>query len=207
MNMSPSLQTGTAKQFGTLVREDLMPLEKYAQVRNEFRQKIIEHKQQRQVQIGPHARLYFEDKLTIQYQVQEMLRIERIFEAAGIDEELHAYNPLIPDGHNWKATFMLEYDDPNERKVALGKLIGVEDKVWVRVGALQPVYGIADEDLERANETKTSAVHFVRFDLGADMIQKVKQGAPVTLGIDHPEYRHELTLTDNARVALARDLA
>ena len=207
MNMSPNLQIGTAKQFGTLVREDLMPLEKYAQMRNEFRQKIIEHKQPRQVQIGPHARLYFEDKLTIQYQVQEMLRIERIFEAAGIDEELHAYNPLIPDGHNWKATFMLEYDDPNERKVALGKLIGVEDKVWVRVGALQPVYGIADEDLERANESKTSAVHFVRFDLNADAIAKAKQGAAIVIGIEHPHYRHETALSNDAQAALVRDLA
>lgn len=205
--MSPTLQTGTAKQFGRLTRENLMSLEKYAQARNEFRREVIAHKQQRQVQIGAHARLYFEDKLTIQYQVQEMLRIERIFEAAGIDEELSAYNPLIPNGKNWKATFMLEYDDPNERKVALGKLIGIEDKVWVRVGDLPSVHGIADEDLERANETKTSAVHFVRFDLTADMIQQVKQGARVTMGIDHPEYRHELTLADNTRTALARDLA
>lgn len=203
MNMPPARTTPTGK----LARQDLMSLEKYAEVRNEFRQRVIAHKQQRQVQVGPHARLYFEDKLTIQYQVQEMLRIERIFEAAGIDEELHAYNPLIPDGTNLKATFMLEYDDPNARKAALAELIGIEDKVWLRVGEAKPVYGIADEDLERANESKTSAVHFVRFDLSADAITKAKQGATIVIGIDHPHYRHETALSKDARAALVRDLA
>lgn len=204
MNM-PS--THTATPTGKLVRQDLMSLEKYAEVRNEFRRQVMAHKQQRQVQVGPHARLYFEDKLTIQYQVQEMLRIERIFEAAGIDEELHAYNPLIPDGTNLKATFMLEYDDPNARKTALAELIGIEDKVWLRVGDAKPVYGIADEDLERANESKTSAVHFVRFDLNADAIAKAKQGAAIVIGIEHPHYRHETVLSNDAQAALVRDLA
>lgn len=204
MNMPPA---HAATPAGKLARQDLMSLEKYAEARNEFRRRVIEHKQRRQAQVGPHARLYFEDKLTIQYQVQEMLRIERIFEPAGIDEELHAYNPLIPDGNNLKATFMLEYDDPKERKAALAKLVGIEDKVWLRVGDAKPVYGIADEDLERANESKTSAVHFVRFELPADMIAKAKQGAPFVIGIDHPQYRHETALGDDVRTALARDLA
>lgn len=203
MNMPPAHATPTGK----LARQDLMSLEKYAEVRNEFRRQVIAHKQQRQVQVGPHARLYFEDKLTIQYQVQEMLRIERIFEAAGIDEELHAYNPLIPDGNNLKATFMLEYDDPNERKAALAQLVGIEDKVWLRVGDTKPVYGIADEDLERANAAKTSAVHFVRFELNADAIAKAKQGAAIIIGIEHPHYRHETVLSNDARAALVRDLA
>lgn len=203
MNMPPA---HIAKSTGKLVREDLMSLEKYAEARNEFRRQVIAHKQRRQVQVGPHARLYFEDNLTIQYQVQEMLRIERIFEAAGIEEELHAYNPLIPDGNNLKATFMLEYDDPNERKAALAKLVGIEHKVWLRVGDAQPVYGIADEDLERANESKTSAVHFVRFDLQAEAIAKAKQGAAIVIGIDHPHYRHETALSNDARAALVRDL-
>ena len=204
MNMPP---VHTATPTGKLARQDLMPLEKYAEMRNEFRRQVIAHKQRRQVQVGPHARLYFEDKLTIQYQVQEMLRIERIFEAAGIDEELHAYNPLIPDGNNLKATFMLEYDDPKARKVALAELIGIEDKVWLRVGNGEPVYGIADEDLERANESKTSAVHFVRFDLDADAIAQAKQGAAIVIGIEHPRYQYESTLAEDTRATLARDLA
>lgn len=191
---------------GKLRREELYPLEKYAQIRNEFREQVIAHKKSRQVQVGPHARLYFEDKLTIQYQIQEMLRAERVFEAAGIEEELEAYNPLIPDGTNWKATFMLEYDDPNERQQALSRLIGIEDNVWVSVGKSARVHAYADEDLERANDSKTSAVHFVRFELTPAMIADAKQGAAITIGINHPEYRHEVTVVDGVRASLAQDL-
>jgi hypothetical protein len=144
---------------------DLMSLEQYARQRSDFRAKVLEHKKRRQVALGPNATLYFEDRLTIQYQVQEMLRIERIFEPAGIDEELSAYNPLIPDGSNWKATFMLEYPDVEQRKRELARLIGVEDKVWVQVEGHDKVYAIADEDLERDTEEKTSSVHFLRFEL------------------------------------------
>lgn len=199
--------TTPARVSAKLRREDLFSLEKYAEVRNSFRAKVMEHKQNRQIQVGPHARLYFEDKLTVQYQVQEMLRVERIFEAPGIEEELNAYNPLIPDGANWKATFMLEYDDIKERTVALTRLIGIEDRVWVAVGENPKVFAIADEDLERANETKTSSVHFVRFELTPAMIAAAKQGATIRIGIDHPQYRHEVVPTASARAALAADLA
>jgi hypothetical protein len=193
---------------GKLTREDLYSLEKYAQVRPQFRAEVMAHKQKRQVQIGDHARLYFEDRLTIQYQVQEMLRIERVFEAAGIEDELHAYNPLIPDGANWKATFMLEYDDVEERRVALEGLKGVEDRVWVRVGELAKVWAIADEDLERENDSKTSSVHFVRFELTPEMVRAAKSGAAIAMGIDHPSYRYETDpLPVTVRDALASDLA
>ncbi|HHO69252.1 MAG TPA: DUF3501 family protein, partial [Gammaproteobacteria bacterium] len=148
-----------------LQRSDLFSLEKYAEVRDDFRQKVIAHKKNRRVPLGPMAALYFEDRLTMQYQVQEMLRIERIFEAAGIQEELDAYNPLIPDGSNWKATFMVEIADEAERRRRLAELIGIEDKVWVRVEGFDPVFAIADEDLERDTEDKTSSVHFMRFEL------------------------------------------
>lgn len=193
---------------GKLTREDLYSLEKYAQVRPQFRAEVMAHKQKRQVQIGGHARLYFEDRLTIQYQVQEMLRIERVFEVAGIEDELHAYNPLIPDGANWKATFMLEYDDVEERRVALEGLKGVEDRVWVQVGELAKVWAIADEDLERENDSKTSSVHFVRFELTPEMVRAAKSGAAIAMGIDHPSYRYETRpVPVTVRDALASDLA
>ena len=189
-----------------LTRDQLMPLEQYAQVRNDFRAKVMAHKQNRQVQIGPNATLYFEDRLTMQYQVQEMLRIERIFEPAGIEDELAAYNPLVPDGSNWKATFMLEYPDIEQRQRALVQLKGVEDRVWVRVADFEPLWAIADEDLERENDTKTSSVHFLRFELTPPMIAAVKRGAAVSVGIDHPRYRHELMLPAATRDSLAADL-
>lgn len=190
-----------------LTRTDLYSLEKYAEVRNSFRAQVMEHKKARQVQVGAHARLYFEDRVTIQYQVQEMLRAERVFEAAGIEDELGAYNPLIPDGSNWKATFMLEYDDIDERQAALQKLKGVEDRVWVRVDGFDPVFAIADEDLERENETKTSSVHFLRFELTREMAQAVKRGAAIGVGIDHPQYRHALEQVPGpVRDSLAADL-
>jgi hypothetical protein len=148
-----------------LTRDDLLSLEKYSEVRHQFRDQVMEHKRNRRLMLGTNATLYFEDRLTMQYQVQEMLRIERIFEAAGIQEELDAYNPLIPDGSNWKATFMIEFPDEVERREMLQHLVGIEQKVWLQVGDLPPVHAIADEDLDRSDEKKTSAVHFLRFEL------------------------------------------
>ncbi len=190
-----------------LTRDQLMPLEEYAKQRNDFRAKVMAHKQDRRVQIGPHATLYFEDRLTMQYQVQEMLRAERIFEDEGIADELNAYNPLIPDGSNWKATFMIEYGDEDERRVALGKLIGVEYKVWAQVAGFDKVRPIADEDLERETEEKTSSVHFLRFELTPAMVKAVKQGAAIGMGIDHDAYTHSVpVLPENVRASLAADL-
>jgi len=186
---------------------DLMSLEKYARERPAFRAKVLGHKKNRQVELGPNATLYFEDDLTIQYQVQEMLRIERIFEAEGIEEELSAYNPLIPDGSNWKATFMLEYPDVAERKVALAGLIGVEDKVWVQVDGHDKVYAIADEDLERDTEEKTSSVHFMRFELDPDMVMALKSGAGLAMGADHENLKVVVSVPDAVRASLVNDLA
>lgn len=190
-----------------LSRTDLFGLEKYAEVRQEFRAKVLAHKQHRQVAVGPLATLYFEDRLTMQYQIQEMLRVERIFEAASIQEELDAYNPLIPDGSNWKATFMIEVPEEQERRSALARLVGIEDRVWVRVGAHEPSYGIADEDMERTTADKTSAVHFMRFELTPAMVKDAKQGAVIAIGIDHPEYREEIAaLPEATRASLVADL-
>ena len=173
-----------------LIHEDLYSLEKYARIRPEFRARVMEHKKSRRVDIGPHAALYFEDKLTMQYQVQEMLRIERIFEQEGIQDELNVYNPLVPDGMNWKATFMMEYEDEEERREALARLLGVEKAVWVQVGGLDKVRPIANEDLDRETEDKTSAVHFIRFELSQEMIDALRGGAVLSMGIDHPAYDH-----------------
>jgi len=173
-----------------LKRSDLYPLEKYAETRPEFRARVMAHKQNRRLGIGPHTTLYFEDRLTIQYQVQEMLRTERVFEPAGIEEELAAYNPLIPDGKNWKATFMIEYADEAERREALKHLKGIERAVWMRVDGCENIDPIADEDLEREDGEKTSAVHFMRFELTVPMITALKRGAALYAGIDHPAYRH-----------------
>jgi hypothetical protein len=191
-----------------LTRDQLMPLEQYAKQRNDFRAKVIAHKKNRQVQIGPHSTLYFEDRLTMHYQIQEMLRAERIFEEAGIEDELNAYNPMIPDGNNWKATFMIEYGDEDERRVALGKLIGVEHKVWVQTTGFAKVWPIADEDLERSTEEKTSSVHFLRFELAPDMIKAIKDGAALSMGIDHPAYSHAVNpVPEPTRASLVQDLA
>jgi len=171
-----------------LSREDLWSLEEYSVRRVQFRNEVMAHKKNRQVALGDHARLYFEDPTTIRYQIQEMLRIEKIFEAAAIQEELDAYNPLIGDGSNWKATFMLEYTDPEERAVALGRLLGIEDKVWVQVGESAKVYAIADEDMDRENDVKTSAVHFMRFELSVTMVADLKSGGQLQMGIDHANY-------------------
>jgi len=190
-----------------LTRNDLMSLEQYAEQRPEFRKKVIAHKKNRQVSVSEHTTLYFEDRLTVQYQIQEMLRIERIFEAEGIEEELDAYNALIPEGSNWKATFMIEYENENERKEALQQLIGIEDKVWVQVDGFDRVWAIADEDLDRENETKTSAVHFLRFELGEEMIAAAKQGAAIHIGIDHPNCQHSIApVPENIRDSLINDL-
>ena len=191
-----------------LARSDLMSLEQYSSGRREFRARVLAHKKNRIVSVGPNATWCFEDRLTIQYQVQEMLRVERIFEADGIQDELEAYNPLIPDGTNWKATFLIEFPDPEERKVRLSGLKGIEDKCWVQVQGCDPVHAIADEDLERENDEKTSAVHFLRFELTTDMINRAKAGAAISIGIDHSNYTHEVRpLPDDVRKSLAADLA
>ena len=190
-----------------LTRADLLSLEQYAEQRPAMRARVLAHKKNRHLQLGPHATLAFEDRLTVQYQIQEMLRIERVFEARGIQDELDAYNPLIPDGSNLKATFMIEYDDEAERRVALAGLIGVEDRVWLRVAGFEPVHAIADEDMERANEDKTSAVHFVRFEFTPAMIGALNAGADLAAGIDHPNMTVQLDpLPAAARAALAADL-
>jgi len=190
-----------------LKREDLLTLEQYAARRAQFRSEIIAHKRLRQVAVGPNATLCFEDRLTMQYQVQEMLRAERIFEPAGIEDELATYNPLIPDGTNWKATLMIEYPDEDERRAALARLKDVESHVWVRVAGHKSVYAIADEDLDRTNEEKTSSVHFLRFELTSDMIRAAKAGTAIALGIDHDAYRHTLDPVPAAvRESLAADL-
>lgn len=172
-----------------LSRDALMSLEEYAQSRPSFRASIMEHKKNRHLDLGNHIRLLFEDDKTVQYQIQEMLRIERIFEKAGIDEELEAYNPLIPDGQNLKATMMIEYDNPDERKIRLGELIGVEKVVYMQVEGFDPVHPIANEDLERETDEKTSSVHFLRFEFSADMISAWVAGAEVLAGVDHPHYQ------------------
>jgi hypothetical protein len=189
-----------------LKRSDLMSLEQYSEQRNDFRRQVIAHKKHRRVGIGPHLFLYFEDRLTIQYQIQEMLRIEKIFESAGIEEELDAYNPLIPDGHNLKATAMLEYQDVGERKRQLALLKGIENLVWIQVEGFDPVYAIANEDLERSNAEKTSAVHFMRFELEPGMIAALKKGAALTMGSNHDLYRHSTEIGPEIRKALLADL-
>jgi len=189
-----------------LKSEDLYSLEEYAKIRGDFRAKVMAHKQDRKVHVGANATLYFEDRLTMQYQIQEMLRIERIFEQEGIADELAAYNPLIPDGNNWKATFMVEYPNESERREALTKLIGIEDKVWVQVDGQDRVFAIADEDLEREDETKTSSVHFLRFELTPEMVAALKSGASLRAGIDHPNYQQVVRVEGAARASLVADL-
>jgi hypothetical protein len=190
-----------------LTRESLYSLEKYAGLRDDFREKVMLHKRDRRLPLGTNATLYFEDHMTMQYQVQEMLRIERIFEAEGIQEELDAYNPLIPDGSNWKATFMVEFPDVEERKAMLSALVGIEEKVWIQVGDLDRIRPIADEDLERADEHKTSAVHFLRFELNDEQVQALKDGAELAAGIEHDNYQVEIRpVANNVRNSLLNDL-
>ena len=183
-----------------------MSLETYARERASFRAKVLEHKKKRTVRLGEHVTLQFEDELTIRYQVQEMLRIERIFEEEGIQGELDAYNPLIPDGSNWKATMLIEYPDPDERRRMLGVLKGIERRVWVQVQNCEPVRAIADEDLERENEEKTASVHFLRFELSAAMRERLRRGAGLAVGVDHPQYSARAELQPEVRSALAADL-
>ncbi len=189
-----------------ITRDDLMSLEQYAEKRTEFRQQVLLHKKYRQVALGPNATLYFEDRLTLLYQIQEMLRIEKVFEAAGINEELEAYNPLVPGGRNFKATFMIEYPDPVIRAAQLEKLLGIEDLLWMQVGDHDKIWSIADEDLERATDTKTSAVHFVRFEVNDEMAQELKAGAKWNIGVQHPVYSYDLDIGGETRDSLLNDL-
>jgi hypothetical protein len=191
-----------------VTRDSLMTLEAYARARPEFRKQVIEHKKHRKVHLGEHLTLLFEDEMTVRYQIQEMLRIEKIFEEDGIISELEAYNPLIPDGRNFKATMLIEYEDASERKDELAKLIGIEDRVWIQVEGSPRVHAIADEDLERENEQKTSSVHFLRFELTEEMAAALKYGVSLSIGIDHANYRAECSPVPNeVRKALIGDLA
>ena len=190
-----------------ITRESLMTLEAYARNRKEFRAKVLAHKRNRKVHLGGHLTLIFEDELTLRYQIQEMLRIEKIFEEAGIQDELNAYNPLVPDGSNWKATMLIEYPDVAQRQMELARLKGIEDRVYVQVRGQAKVYAIADEDLERENEEKTSSVHFLRFELTAAMKQALTGGAALVVGVDHPNYTATLDPVDPAvRQSLLGDL-
>ena len=190
-----------------LTVEDLMGLERYARERPAFRARLLEHKRDRKLAVGPNVTWSFEDRLTMQYQVQEMLRAERIFEPEGIREELDAYNPLIPDGSNWKATLLIEFPDIEERQRQLAKLMGLEDRCWVQVRGHDRVYAIADEDLERENAEKTSAVHFLRFELTPAMVSSLKSGAMLGAGVDHDHYRHSIDpIPEPVRAALLHDL-
>jgi hypothetical protein len=190
-----------------LSRRDLMSLEQYAQDRPRLRSEVIAHKQLRNVQVGPNMTWCFEDHVTIRYQVLEMLRAERIFESDAIQSEIDAYNPLVPDGRNWKVTLLLEFPDPEERRIALEKLIGVEDRCWIRVSEMERVFAVADEDMERETEAKTSAVHFLRFELAASMVEAMKSGASLSIGVDLDNYRHiHGPLPAAVRESLSRDL-
>ena len=187
--------------------DSLMTLEAYAKARKDFRAQVIAHKKHRTLHLGEHVTLIFEDELTIRYQVQEMLRVEKIFEEEGIQGEIDAYNPLIPDGRNFKATMMIEYEDVDERRGALARLRGIEEKTWIRVEGCAPVYAIADEDLERETDEKTSSVHFVRFELSDEMADALKYGVSLAIGIEHPHYNARLDpVSADVRAALLKDL-
>ena len=190
-----------------LTRKDLYSLETYSEMRDEYRKKIIAHKENRRLELGDHILLSFEDKLIMQYQIQEMLKAERIFEAAAIEEELEVYNPMIPDGTNWKATMLIQYTDVDERQRELTRLIGIEDLIWMQVDGCEKIYAIADEDLERANDEKTSAVHFMRFELEPNMISAAKSGVTISAGVDHENYQTTLSpVSEKLRKSLESDL-
>jgi hypothetical protein len=194
--------------MAAITRDSLLTLEGYARARAQFRSEVLEHKRTRTVSVGPNVTLVFEDELTMRYQVQEMLRAERIFEESGIQDELDAYNPLIPDGSNWKATMLIEYPDSEERRRMLAVLVGIEKRVWVRVQGYSPVYAIADEDLERTTGEKTASVHFLRFELGPDMVVQLRKGAELGIGIDHEHYGYTVgRVEEGTRLSLLRDLA
>ena len=199
---------GFPTEMQKLSRDSLMTLEAYAKARKEFRAQVLAHKKPRTIRLGEHVTLIFEDALTIRYQIQEMLRVEKIFEEEGIQDELDAYNPLIPDGRNFKATMQIEYEDVNERKSALQRLKGIEERAWVRVEGCAPVFAIADEDLERETDEKTSAVHFLRFELTDEMADALKYGVALSIGIDHPHYQAKLDpVPAEIRGALVKDLS
>lgn len=187
--------------------DTLMSLEEYAKARPDFRAKVMAHKKNRRVAIGPDTTLYFEDRLTLQYQIQEMLRIEKVFEADGIQDELDVYNPMIPSGANWKATFMIEYPDADHRAIMLGKMLGIDKLLWVRIDGFDKVHPITNEDLDRETEDKTSSVHFMRFELSDEMISAVKSGAKLSMGVDHEVYTHTTDVDDAVRGSLINDLA
>lgn len=190
-----------------LFRQDLHSLEDYSAMRDEFREQIIKHKKNRVFQVGPNVTMHFEDRLVMQYQIQEMLRAEKIFESEGIQEELDAYNPMIPDGNNWKVTFMIEFPDPDERAIRLRELLGIEDATYVQVSGHDKVHPICDEDMPRETAEKTSSVHFMRFELTQEMVSALKEGAALSIGIDHPEYKHAIeALTGSMRDSLVADL-
>jgi hypothetical protein len=198
----------TTTTMPKITRDSLMTLEAYAKARKDFRAQVLEHKKPRAVHLGDHVTLLFEDELTIRYQIQEMLRIEKTFEESGIQDELDAYNPLVPDGRNFKATMMIEYEDVEERRKALAKLKGIEDKVWVQAEGCPRVWAIADEDLERENEEKTSSVHFLRFELSKEMADALKYGVALSIGVDHPAYKAACEpVAPETRAALVKDLA
>jgi len=194
-------------QLTQITRDDLMSLEQYAEKRPKFRQQVLAHKKHRQVMLGPNATLYFEDRLTLLYQIQEMLRIEKVFEADGINEELEAYNPMVPSGRNFKATFMIEYTDQEVRAAQLEKMVGIEDLVWMQVAGFDKVWAIADEDLDRSTDTKTSAVHFMRFEMSDEMADALKNSADWVMGVQHPVYSYDLTVEGATRDSLLNDLS
>ena len=196
----------TSGSMPRITRDSLLTLEAYSRQRSAFRAEVMAHKKLRKISLGEHVTLIFEDELTVRYQIQEMLRAERIFEEDLIQDELDAYNPLVPDGRNFKATMMIEFPDPEERRVWLGRLIGIEDKTWVQVEGCKKVWAIADEDLERDNGQKTSAVHFLRFELTNEMVAALKYGVALSIGIDHPEYAPSVVLSPDAQRALTKDL-
>jgi len=193
--------------MAAITRESLLSLEAYAKARAEFRERVLAHKKARTVHLGEHVTLLFEDELTVRYQIQEMLRIEKVFEEAGIQDELDAYNPLVPDGTNLKATMLIEYEDPDERVRALARLTGIERRVWVEVAEQRRIHAIADEDLPRETETKTAAVHFLRFELDPEMVLVLRRGAGLAIGVDHPQYEAVVpAVTQVTRAALAADV-
>lgn len=194
-------------QSTKITRKDLMSLEQYAEKRPAFRQEVLEHKKDRQVALGPNTTLYFEDRMTLLYQIQEMLRIEKVFEADGINDELEVYNPMIPSGRNFKATFMIEYTDADMRAAQLEKMVGIENLVWMKIEGFEKVWSIADEDLERSNATKTSAVHFMRFEINDEIAASLKAGAQWIIGVQHPAYTYEYQVEGDTRACLLNDLA
>ena len=190
-----------------LTRENLFSLEKYSEIRNDFRLKIMAHKKNRRLAIGPNTTLYFEDSLIMRYQIQEMLRAEKIFESCAIDDELVVYNALIPDGNNWKATFMIEFTDEEERRTALKKMLGIENNLWLKIEGFNEIHPVSDEDLERRDDNKTSAVHFLRFQLDHEMIEALKGGCQLSAGINHPEYKYTVNpIPQNISESLISDL-